>query len=173
MNAQRTWRWWAVAGLSVAFLHCGCESKTSKRLPKLEILADEGTAERTLVDFGLVQVNLTHTQTLRVRNGGTGDLTLTRATLAVPFAVATALPLTLRTGDEVALALTFTPTQLDQRVTGKLTLGSDDTNRASATVDVAGTGVAAVAQVTPTPIAFGDVYAGESKKLTSAAISSG
>ncbi|MBX7115867.1 MAG: choice-of-anchor D domain-containing protein [Myxococcaceae bacterium] len=165
MNTQRTWRWWAVAGLSVAFLHCGCESKTSKRLPKLEILADEGNVERTLVDFGLVQVNLTHTQTLRVRNGGTGDMTLTTATLAAPFAVATALPLTLSAGDEVALALTFTPTQLDQRVTGKLTLTSDDSQRASASVDVAGTGVAAVAKVTPSPIAWENVYVGESKKL--------
>lgn len=163
---QRTWQLWAVAVFSMVFLHCGCDSKTGTRRPKFEILVDDGTDERTLVDFGLVQVELTHTQTFRVRNNGSADLTLTEAKTAAPFGVGSTLPLIIPAGDEARFAVTFTPTLVDQRVTAQLTLESSDVSRPSATLELAGTGVKAVAKVTPSPIAFGNVYVGETKKVT-------
>lgn len=144
---------------------CECGPKTNARLPKLELPASDGS-ELTLFDFGQVQVGATTTASIRVRNGGASLLTVSEATTAAPFGVVAAgLPLLVPAGDEGSFEITFSPTVADKRETGTLSLASDDPNRKSATVSLAGTGITAVARGSPSPLAFGDVYVGESKSV--------
>ncbi len=154
-----------VAAAAVAVLAgCTCTDTTKKRFPRIEVLNADGT-ERTLVDFGTVQVDMTHERRLRVRNGGAALLTLSRLSAGEPFGTATALPATLGAGEELELLVTYRPTVANQRHTGRLTIGSDDPDRPELTVDLAGQGIQAVAVASPDPIDFGDVYVGESKTL--------
>jgi hypothetical protein len=157
----------AMLGLSAAACDCGENAK--KIAPALEVLTDDGTAERTSVDFGFVQVNLKGTQKVRVHNSGTGQLTINNPS-AMPsqFGLDNMLPLAVDPGEDGQLLTTFTPTVPDQRVTGTLTLSSNDPKRDSFVLMLAGQGVTAVARPTPAMLAFGDVYVGESstKMLT-------
>ena len=71
----------------------------------------------------------------------------------------------------------FAPTAAGAQ-TGTITLRSNDSNRASVTIDVTGTGVAATVptpaiEVTPAQLAFGDVSVGQTKDLTLAVRNSG
>lgn len=153
----------AVAFACGAVSGCKCEGKTNDRFPKFEI--PEGAGERTGLDFGMVQVNVKSLRKIQLRNGGNISLTVDKATTAAPFGVVTVLPLELGVGATAELMLAFTPTEPDQRVTGKLTLTSNDPAREKAELTLAGQGITAVAAVTPNPIDFGDVYVGESKKV--------
>ncbi|MFZ5471321.1 MAG: choice-of-anchor D domain-containing protein, partial [Myxococcota bacterium] len=154
------------AALAVlALVGCTCDTRTSRRQPKLEVPSDDG-AERTFLDFGTVQVGLEHTLPLRIRNGGATALTLSALEAAAPFGSTTPLPLTVGVGEETQLVVSFKPTQVNRRVTGQLTLRSDDPQRPSVLIDLAGTGITAVAVASPNPLAFGDVYVGERKTVT-------
>jgi Abnormal spindle-like microcephaly-assoc'd, ASPM-SPD-2-Hydin len=150
----------------VSLAACECGPTTNRRLPKFELPADDGS-ERTLYDFGQVQVGATTTARLRVRNGGASLLTLDTATTSAPFAVVGGqFPVSVAAGDDGSFEISFSPTVADQRETGTLTVTSDDPNRKSVTVQLAGTGITAVARGSPSPLAFGDVYVGESKSVT-------
>ena len=144
---------------------CTCSQKTNERFPKFEIPGASGAGERTTLDFGQVQLNVKSVRKIMLRNGGNISLTVDKATTAIPFAVDTVLPLEIAVGTSVELAISFIPTEADQRVTGTLTMTSNDPTRETATVMLAGQGITAVARLTPNPIDFGDVYIGESKKL--------
>lgn len=154
----------ALVFLSLFAAGCQCGPKTSTRLPKLELPAPDGS-ELSAFDFGQVQVGATTTATIRVRNGGAALLTLSEGTTAAPFAVGAEIPLTVQAGDEGSFTVSFSPTVADKRETGTLTLTSDDPNRKTATITLAGTGITAVARGSPSPLAFGDVYVGESKTV--------
>lgn len=146
--------------------NCSCEQQTKKRFPKIEVLDAMG-AERTAVDFGQVQLNVTATQQVRVRNSGNVALTVSKVEFSKPalFGITTTLPASIDVNGESDLAFTFTPTQPDIRETGTVTLTSDDPDRPTVTLSLAGTGVTAVAVVQPTALAFGEVYVNESKAL--------
>lgn len=153
--------WTALATLA----GCTCGDRTSQRIPKLELLAVDGT-DLAAYDFGQVQVGVTTTARLRLRNGGAGLLTVSAGSATAPFGVANTLPFSVEAAGETELQVTFAPTVADKRETGTLTLTSDDPLRKTVTVQLAGTGITAVARPSPTPLAFGDVYVGESKSLT-------
>ncbi len=159
-------------GLS-SFVGCSCEQQIVKKTPKIEVLDDMG-AERTLVDFGSAQLNIATVKELRVRNSGAGPLTIAAATFSKPvFGANTTFPLTLAVNEEQLLKLTFTPTEADQRITGSVTLATDDPARATVEVQLAGTGIEAVAVLMPAALNFGEVYLGESKSLMISLTNSG
>lgn len=157
----------------LALSGCDCGTQTATRFPKIEVLDDEGNT-RSSVDFGKVQLNLTSTQTIRIRNGGAKTLTISEVTFTdARFGVGVELPLTLAVNEESQFPLTFTPSEADQRITGTASIGSDDPDHPSVDVSVAGTGVAATAVVQPTSFEFGEVYVNESKSITFTLTNSG
>ncbi|GEM_PF-3136995 len=145
---------------------CKCGPTTVEKFPKLEIPLADGTTERTQLEFNQVQIAVKSVRTISIRNGGTLTMTISKAVTAAPFGVETTLPLEVSVGSSVDLAVSFTPTEPDQRITGELTLTSDDPARETAKITLLGQGITAVARVTPNPIDFGDVYLGESKKVS-------
>lgn len=157
----------------VAGAGCSCGTQTTKREPQIEVIDDLGNA-RTLVDFGQVQVNVTGTQSVRIRNSGAGALTISAVTFSNPlFGLGTTPPVVVGVGEETQLPLTFTPTTPDLRETGTATIASDDPDEPTVTISVAGSGVTAVATVTPATLDFGEVYTTESKALTVTLTNSG
>lgn len=162
----------AVVGM-FALSGCSCGTQTTKREPKIEVIDDMGNA-RTSVDFGQVQVNVTGTQTVRIRNSGAGALTISGVTFSNPlFGLGTTAPVVIAVGDETQLPLTFTPTTPDLRETGTATIASDDPGTPTVVVNLAGTGVTAVATVMPSAIDFGEVYVNETKAITVTLTNSG
>ena len=153
-----------VAVATLALAGCNCQQVTKKNYPTIEV-RDAMGVELTSIDFGLVQVNVKAVQHVRVLNSGTGPLTISALTTAAPFGSDTTVPSTYAVGGEDDLLVTFTPTAADQRITGTLVIESDDPNRPSFTINLAGKGVTAVAQTTPNPVAFGDVYIKEMKTV--------
>lgn len=149
----------------LAFAGCECGPQTRKRFPKIEVLDDMGNA-RTMVEFGQTQLNFTGTKQLRVRNAGATDLTISKAEFDKNlFGITTPIPASIAVGEELQLVLTFKPTVADQRVTGQVTFTTDDPDKPTVVVSLAGTGVTATAVLQPTSINFGEVYLGESKTL--------
>ena len=167
---------WAVtmtAALALSVAGCTCGEKTSTKTPTIEVLDDMGNS-RSNVDFGQVQVNVTGTQAVRVRNSGAATLNISAVTFSNPlFGLGTFTPIAVGVGEEYQLLLTFTPTTPDLRQTGTATIASDDPANPAVVLNVAGTGVTAVASVTPATLAFGEVYVGENKALTVTLTNSG
>lgn len=163
----------ACAVLTLSLAGCSCDERTNRRFPKVELLDDEGNA-RSLVDFGQVQVNFTARKSVRVRNGGNAALELTAATFGnAKFAAGEPLPIAIGVNEEHQLELTFSPTAPDVRETGTVTLATNDPERQTVQLSLAGTGVTATAVLQPQALAFGDVYVGESKSLTVAFTNAG
>ena len=153
--------------LSLALLAAGCTcgQRTQQRFPKLEVLDAMGN-ERTGVDFGKIQIATTGTQLVRLRNSGTASLDVTSAQFTDAKFAVTNLPLSIDVNGEAELALTFTPVDADLRVTGTVTLSTNDPARPTVSLSLVGTGVAAAAVVMPNQLDFGDVYVGELKSVT-------
>lgn len=163
----------SVAVVLFTLAGCDCGTMTAKRFPKIEVLDDMGNA-RTSVEFGTVQLNFTATKKVRIRNAGTASLTLDKATFTKPlFALGEPMPISIAVNGEYELPLTFTPNIADQRETGTVTFTTDDPNRPSIELTLAGTGVTATAVVQPTMIDFGEVYVGEMKEITLTLTNSG
>ncbi|MFO0594528.1 MAG: choice-of-anchor D domain-containing protein [Myxococcaceae bacterium] len=152
---------------------CKCDTQTSKRFPKIEVLDDMGNS-RTSVDFGQVQLHFKAVKRVRIRNDGTAALTIDKASFTnALYAVDMPLPVSIGVSEELMFPLAFTPEVADQRVTASVTLSTDDPNNTMVSIDLAGTGVTATAVVQPTQLDFGQVYVGESKDLTFALTNSG
>ncbi len=161
---KKLWWWVAVAG---ALGLVGCDDRTTKKLVPVAEIVDAMGAPRNAIDFGSVQVNTTSTEPLLVRNTGSTTLVISKVELSGPlFAVTTMLPFEVGTGVTEALSFTFRPTEPDQRITGKATLTTDDPSKPTIVIDLAGTGVAAVAVPMPARIDFGEVYRTESGMQT-------
>jgi hypothetical protein len=150
--------------LTAAACDCGTHSKTL--VPTLQVLEKDGMTARTSVDFGLVQVGVVGVQKVHVRNDGTATLTISDVTSTeMHFGVKTTLPFDLDPAGEGDLELTFTPDTPDVRVTGTMTLTSNDPQAMTYDLMVAGQGVTAVARTSPNPLEFGDVYVSEMKQV--------
>ncbi len=161
------------AMLMVSLAGCDCGTQTRKRFPKIEVLDEMGNT-RSSVEFGQVQLNFTSTRKVRLRNAGAEVLGLEKAEFSKAlFGVGTALPLSIGVNEEFELPLTFTPTVADQRELGTVTLTSDDPDKPTVQLSLAGTGVTATAVVQPALLDFGEVYVGEMKELTFALTNSG
>ncbi len=153
-----------VAVAAPMLLAGGCKCGTTRTTnPKLEVLDAMG-GERKNVDFGFVQVMIKGTQEVRIRNSGNAVLTISEAKASrAEFGIDTPLPLDVPTGGEAMLKLTFTPTVADQRITGTMTLTSNDPSLMTYELSLAGQGVTAVARTDVRSIDFGDVYVRETK----------
>ena len=149
----------ALTLLAAALPGCNCERALNKNVP-VAVVVD------TVVDFGDVQVNLEHVATLRVRNDGSAPLTLSAPVVTPPFALRTELPVTLFTGEEASLEVTFLPTAVGEPVEGTLTLSTDDPENLSPVAALKGRGITAAALFSARPLDFGDVFAGEGKQVT-------
>ncbi len=148
------------AALVLAAQACRCETGTTRRDPSIE--------ERdSAVDFGHVQLGVEHTRTLVIYNAGTDSLNLAELDVSNSvFGVLEEAPLSVGVGQELELTVTFNPVAKDKRETGTLRISSDDPERPVVRINLSGTGVQAVATADPNPIAFGDVWVGESKTAT-------
>ncbi len=157
----------------LALAGCTCGNDINRRIPKVEVIDADGNA-RQMVEFGQVQLNLTATKPVRVRNGGSGTLEISAVALSNPrFASTLALPTSIAPGDELMLGFTFTPDTADQRELGQATLTTNDPSTGMVSLSLAGTGVAATAIASPRAFDFGDVYVGEMKTLTFSLTNSG
>ena len=161
------------AAVVLTLAGCDCGPKTRKLFPKIEVLDDQGNA-RTMVEFGQVQLNFTATKKVRIRNAGAAALTLEKAEFTKAlFALGEPMPVTLGVNEEYQLPITFTPNVADQRETATITVTTDDPDKPTVQLSLAGTGVTATAVVQPTMLDFGDVYVGEMKELTFSLTNSG
>jgi hypothetical protein len=148
-----------LALLSAALPSCSCERALSRNVG-VAVLVDP------VVDFGDVQVNLEHAATLRIRNDGSAPLTLSEPVVTAPFGLRTQLPLTLFTGEEASLEVTFLPTAVGAQVEGTLSVTTDDPENLAPVATLKGRGITAAALFSARPLDFGDVFAGESKQVT-------
>jgi hypothetical protein len=161
--ATRLWVGLAVLSLAAG---CNCTQKTNTRAPVIQVINAEGTDLKAF-DFGKAQVKVTTTATIRIRNDGAVPLTLQTITFTnAVFGAGVTLPMTIAASDEFAFPLTFAPTEVDTLVTGSATITCDDPVTPSVTFDLQGTGVTAVAVLSPNPLAFGDVYTHDTRTLT-------
>ncbi len=147
-------------------LGCMCTERVQRTVPRIEVIDDTG-AERSVIDFGQVQLNSKASARIRVRNSGNAVLTVSEATFSnAKFGVGEVLPVSLEPNGELMFAFTFTPTEPDLREEGTVALKTDDPQRGQVTISLKGTGIAAVATVMPRVLDFGEVYLGENKSLT-------
>lgn len=149
----------ALTLLAAVLPGCNCERALSKNVG-VAVLVDP------VLDFGDVQVNLEHVATVRLRNDGSAPLTVSEPVVSAPFALRTELPVTLFTGEEAALEVTFLPTVVGEQVEGTLKVTTDDPENLAPVATLKGRGITAAAVFSARPLDFGDVYAGESKQVT-------
>jgi Abnormal spindle-like microcephaly-assoc'd, ASPM-SPD-2-Hydin len=112
------------------------------------------------VGFGSLVVGTSNSQTVTSSNQGTVDLKITGVAISgVGFGVSgVPTPLTLGAGQSVSWTLSFNPVSAGA-VSGSMSIQS---NAATYTVSLSGTGVASVPQVSPsaTTVSFGSVKTG-------------
>ncbi len=143
---------------------CACQQPTtSNRFAVLEVVDAQGNA-RTSLDFGRVPIAVAAQHHVLIRNSGTAGLTVTGATFSDRvFGTQSAFPIGVDAGATGELVLRFTPSVVEQRVTGTVTLASND---APFELGLSGTGIAAPLVATPSTLDFAEVYLGESKTLS-------
>jgi len=117
--------------------------------------------------FGDVRAGASDTKTVKVKNAGSGPITLSNITkssgnLFTILSPATPLttPLTLAAGDEQELSVRYSPSATETGATdqGSITVTSTDPDFLSRVVNLTGTGVKPILVLDPaTPLAFGDV----------------
>lgn len=152
---------------------CDCSDRTSRLVPKLVVLDEADTAVAAL-DFGKVQLNVSASQKVYLRNVGTAVLSLDQVEVSnAHFSVQAMLPAVIRSGDDLELTVAFVPTAADVREVGTAVLKSNDPNNGSLSLPLAGLGVLATAVVQPLTLDFGAVYLGEMKELTFALTNEG
>ena len=157
----KTKKLYAVA-LLLAGVVAGCQCNgpgTKRRNAAIE-------EEKTLIDFGQVQVDFEHEQTLRIISAGASALNITELRVSAPFGIRDAVPLSIGSGQNLQLTVTFKPTEVGKRELGKLVIVSDDPERPEITITLQGTGIQATAVAMPNPLDFGDVFQGESRSVT-------
>jgi hypothetical protein len=93
-------------------------------------------------DFGDVITGTTATGYIAIQNVGTADLTVTSLGLtgSPDLVLQTSAPIVIAPSRQVTVRVDFTPSATGP-VTGLLTIGSDDTDEPSLTVDILGNGI--------------------------------
>jgi Abnormal spindle-like microcephaly-assoc'd, ASPM-SPD-2-Hydin len=112
------------------------------------------------MSFGKVTVGVTNTQTFTVSNPGTASLSIGQPSVAgTGFSLSggVATPVSVPPGGSAAVTVGFTPTSASS-FSGNLTLTANAPN-SPVVVPLAGTGVSAVLQITPSPssVSFGSI----------------
>jgi HYDIN/CFA65/VesB family protein/ASPM-SPD-2-Hydin domain-containing protein len=111
----------------------------------------------TSLDFGEQRVGTTSpVQRVTVRNTGSGNLVVTNvSTTSGPFAAASpTLPFIVAPGASQELSVTFSPTT-EGAFSGTLTVSSDDADKPSVSISLAGTAVNPALEVSPARLVFG------------------
>jgi hypothetical protein len=113
------------------------------------------------MSFGKVTVGVTNTQTFTVSNTGTASLSVSQASVAgTGFSLSggVATPVSVPPGASTAVTVGFTPTSAASSYSGNLTLTANAPN-SPVVVPLAGSGVSAVLQITPSPssVSFGSI----------------
>lgn len=156
-----------LAVLVVGAMVAGCNRDAVKRLQPQASIVDAAGMPRSAIDFGQAQINNTVTHEVLVHNSGDAFLSVNEVRFTNPlFGLETALPFDVDPGTSRPLLFTFRPVDADQRITAQATIVSNDPNKGEITVDVAGTGIRAVAVPMPAMIQFGEVYASETGTRT-------
>ncbi|MFZ0391466.1 MAG: choice-of-anchor D domain-containing protein [Calditrichia bacterium] len=110
-----------------------------------QISLEGGTPDINLpvssLDFGLVSVGDTATQTLNIQNVGTDTLTITGMTFnnTAFFSNIPSFPVIIPEGSGLAVQVSFAPQNVGQTI-GLLSIDSDDPDEPMVTVDLAGQG---------------------------------
>jgi P pilus assembly chaperone PapD len=116
------------------------------------------------INFGNLAVGVTNTQTVTIKNPGTANLSVTKASLAATgFGFSgLSLPLTVPPGGSYGFTISFTPTSASN-FSGSLTFANNSPTPSLAVL-LSGTGIAPVAQLTPSPVSlsFGSLNTGTS-----------
>ncbi|MBK8010024.1 MAG: choice-of-anchor D domain-containing protein [Deltaproteobacteria bacterium] len=124
---------------------CGGQDGITQLVPKVEVVP-------SALDFGQVPLGARKRLSLRVRNVGTGDLTISSLRTAAPFAVDGGSSV-LRPGGQLTLDVRFDPTSSDP-ASASLQVDTDDPEHPTTTVGLAGVGVAGTLSVRPAEVSF-------------------
>jgi hypothetical protein len=118
------------------------------------------SATPSSVNFGNVLVGNSSSQTVSLLNSGSGNVSISQASVVGNgFAVSgLALPLTLGPGQSSAFAITILPTAAGS-VTGSVSLVSDAPNSPTV-ISLSAAGVQPLISVVPASVSFGDVTVG-------------
>jgi hypothetical protein len=118
------------------------------------------SATPSSVNFGSVLVGSSSSQTASLLNSGSGNVSISQASVVGSgFAIrGLALPLTLGPGQSSAFAITFLPTAAGS-VTGSVSLVSDAPNSPTV-ISLSAAGVQPLMSVVPSSVSFGDVTVG-------------
>jgi hypothetical protein len=118
------------------------------------------SATPSSVNFGSVLVGSSSSQPVSLLNSGSGNVSISQASVVGSgFAVSgLALPLTLGPGQSSAFAINFLPTAAGS-VTGSVSLVSDAPNSPTV-ISLSAAGVQPLISVVPTGVSFGDVTVG-------------
>ncbi|MFN7935933.1 MAG: choice-of-anchor D domain-containing protein [Bryobacteraceae bacterium] len=122
------------------------------------------------LDFGAGVVGQAKDGAVTLRNSGTANLVITALTVSgAQFAIVggPALPLTLAAGAQQTLNLRMTPAAAGTQ-TGELRVASNDPARPTTVVSLIGNATAGTGtglEVSPNPLAFGDVAVGQNRTL--------
>ena len=117
------------------------------------------------INFGNVTVGNNSSQAVTLTNTGTGNLTVSQATVSgAGFSISgLSLPLTLTARQTITFSATFAPTTAGS-ASGNVAITSNATN-SPATVSLSGTGVSLLISASPTRSDFGNVILGSSSTL--------
>ena len=125
------------------------------------------SASPASLSFGNVSVGATATQSVTLKNSGTAAVTVSQTSVSgSAFSITKGIPLSsIAAGQSVTLQVSFAPSSSGGS-SGTLTVTSDANNSPTA-VNLTGTGVAPVAQLTvmPNNVNFGNVVVGVSSSL--------
>ena len=135
-------------------------------------VAGDQLTPNTNLDFGMVEVGASKTDTITIDNtGGSGTLTVSALTVTgsdfslVGNSCGNSYPQTIAVGNTCAVSIQFTPGALNAR-SGQFTMDSDGATSPD-NVNLLGSGVEPPAPVpNPTSLNFGDVAAGTSSTQT-------
>lgn len=133
------------------------------------IPASAATAEMqlssTAINFGSTYVTLFKSTNLTIKNSGSADLVISKATASGPFTHGTMdLPRTIEPGDSISVTLWFHPVSVG-KATGTLSISSNASTTA-ATVALSGTGLAQTMSLTPSSVNFASVNVGSTATQT-------
>ncbi|HEX8438983.1 choice-of-anchor D domain-containing protein, partial [Archangium sp.] len=136
--------------------------RTSAHSQVAASLTGSSRVNPTSLVFGAQRVNTTSAaKSMVVTNTGTETLTISSISVNGPFALVgpPSMPMALSPDDSHVFSVAFIPTA-EGSATGTLTVTTNDPDRPTLVVALAGTGVMPRLDVSPSPLAFGDVRVG-------------
>jgi hypothetical protein len=121
------------------------------------------SASRTSIAFGTVAVSGSRTDSIVIRNGGSGTLTISAiaSSNATQFGTTETAPVAIAAGDSTRIHMIFHPTTGGLQ-TGRITFTHNGSSSPD-TVHVEGTGLAAAFSSAPASVAFGGVQVSSTK----------